>query len=137
MEQKDLFARYDINHIIAIILAARRGGKESIHFSFKIRQVVDEKISSFQFLVFFRLDGDPSVFFAEGEYLEEDKIFYRLAHRDPKWESIIEKKYSSNGDYFETMVTRVETITTIARPGGCDEFVFRKGNLFPVEEWSY
>lgn len=76
---------------IPVIIAKQP--KEAIHLSLKVKDGV--KTYKFQILIIFRIDGDPSIYFGEGLYLENDKVLMRISHRDSEWESTIEKCCSS------------------------------------------
>ena len=82
--KQDLFTSYNVKHIIALILAAHTQPKEAIHLSLKVKDGV--KTYKFQILIIFRIDGDPSIYFGKGLYLENDKVLMRISHRDSEWE---------------------------------------------------
>lgn len=136
MENYDLFTSYDVKHIVALVLAAHKQAKEAIHLSLKIRE--NSEVVPYQFLIFFRINGDPSVFFAKGLYLDDGVLFNKISHRDPKWMLTIENictslsGWDSRKGSMLAMITNIASKSIIARPGDIGEFYFKKGNLYPV-----
>ena len=137
MKEKDLFTSYNIKHIIALILAAHKQPKEAIHLSLKVKDGV--KTYKFQILIIFRIDGDPSIYFGEGLYLENDKVLMRISHRDSEWESTIEKCGSSLSGWDKkahsilAMITGIEPRNITARQGE-ESFIFKDGTLYPYPQ---
>lgn len=134
MEEKDLFTSYNIKHIIALILAAHKQPKETIHLSLKVKDGV--KTYKSQILIIFRIDGDPSIYFGDGLYLENDKVFIRISHRDSEWENTIEKICSSlpgwdkKEDSLLAMIAGIKVMNITARQGE-RIFIFKDGTLYP------
>lgn len=132
--KQDLFTSYNVKHIIALILAAHTQPKEAIHLSLKVKD--GAKTYKFQILIIFRIDGDPSIYFGEGLYLENGKILKRISHRDCDWESTIEKLCSALPGWegekgsILAVITGIEPRNLTARKGE-DSFIFEDGTLYP------